>query len=200
MTKLPSLQFYPGDWLRDSIAGCSLAAQGLWLRMMIIGHDSERYGYLQQNELPIPAESIARRCGCALSQYSVLLQELDAANVPSRTPDGIIFSRRMARDAELRKSWADSKKKQREIVSTACPQYVHQMSSASSSSTSKQDPPYPPSGGHIQHFEVYGQIVEIQMGRRRRLPKTAHLVGMRADEYVNFFNSRGLPSKIVALS
>ena len=41
MAKLPYIQLYPGDWLRDSVAGCSLAAQGLWLRMMFVMHDSE---------------------------------------------------------------------------------------------------------------------------------------------------------------
>jgi hypothetical protein len=40
MSKRPSFQFYPGDWLRDSVAGCSLAAQGLWLRVMILAHDT----------------------------------------------------------------------------------------------------------------------------------------------------------------
>lgn len=100
--KLPALVFYPGDWLRDAVAGCSLAAQGLWLRMMILGHDSERYGYLTTNGLPTPPESIARRCGCTLDQFKTLLDELDAAGVPSRTPEGIIYSRRMARDANLR--------------------------------------------------------------------------------------------------
>lgn len=99
MGKLPAILLYDGDWLKDAVSGCSLAAQGLWLRMMFIGHNSERYGYLAVNGLPIPPESIARRCGCTLEQYLTLLAELDAAKVPSRTPDGIIFSRRMVRDA-----------------------------------------------------------------------------------------------------
>jgi hypothetical protein len=102
MGKRPSFQFYPGDWLRDSAAGCSLAAQGLWLRMMFVGHDSDRYGYLVQNGMPISPESIARRCGCPLEQYEELLAELFRAGVPSHTPEGIIYSRRMVRDESLR--------------------------------------------------------------------------------------------------
>src|ERR1019366_4733936 len=98
--KLPAIFFYPGDWLRDSISGCSLEAQGLWLRMMFIGHDSERYGYLEVDGSPIPSGSIARRCGCTLAQYETLLSELDSVGIPSRTPKGTIFSRRMVRDAE----------------------------------------------------------------------------------------------------
>ena len=46
VSKMPAIQLYTGDWLKDPVAGCSLAAQGLWLRMMFIAHDSRRYGYL----------------------------------------------------------------------------------------------------------------------------------------------------------
>ena len=101
--RLPSIQFYPGDWLRDQVSGCSLAAQGLWLRMMFIAHDSELYGYLRIDDKPIPAEIIARKCGASLAEYLALLAELDAMHVPERTPNGIIFSRRMVRDAQRRK-------------------------------------------------------------------------------------------------
>jgi hypothetical protein len=100
--KLPALMFYPGDWLRDDVATCSLAAQGLWLRMMIKAHESKQYGYLSQQGEPIPAESIARACGTSEPEYSTLLAELDRAGVPSRTPNGIIYSRRMVRDAKTR--------------------------------------------------------------------------------------------------
>ena len=107
MAKLPGFIFYPGDWLRDSVSGCSLEAQGLWLRMMIIGHDSDRYGYLASNGVAIPAGSIAQRCGCTLPQYTTLLAELTAAGVPSRTPEGIIYSRRMVKDAQKREQGAE---------------------------------------------------------------------------------------------
>lgn len=114
MGKLPYFPFYPGDWLRDQIAGCTLGAQGLWLRMMILMHDSARYGYLNQNGGPIPQESIARRCGCTLEQYQTLLNELDEAGVVSRTEEGIIYSRRMVRDASERAKEAERKRKQRD--------------------------------------------------------------------------------------
>jgi hypothetical protein len=114
MSKLPAIQFYPGDWLRDPIAGCSLEAQGLWLRMMFLAHDSERYGYLQTNGSPTPPGSIARRCGCTLAQYEALFLELSEAGVPSITPSGVIFSRRMVRDAEVRAQTAERVRKARE--------------------------------------------------------------------------------------
>lgn len=103
MPKLPYIALYTGDWLRDHVAGCSLTAQGLWLRMMIVMHDCERYGYLSLNGSPIPPDAIARKCGCdSLVQYETLLAELDLAGVPSRTDSGVIYSRRMVRDAKKR--------------------------------------------------------------------------------------------------
>ncbi len=102
--KLTAIMFYPGDWLRDDVSGCSLSAQGLWLRMMILMHDSERYGHLCLNGSPIPPESISRRCGCdSLAQYETLLAELESARVPSRTNNGILFSRRMVKDDKKRR-------------------------------------------------------------------------------------------------
>lgn len=102
--KLPAIHLYPGDWLRDNVAGCSLAAQGLWLRLMFLMHDSDRYGYLSMNGLVIPSESLARRCGCdSLNQYENLLTELRCAGVPEVTKEGVIFSRRMVRDDKKRK-------------------------------------------------------------------------------------------------
>lgn len=107
MAKLPAIQFYPGDWLRDSVAGCSLAAQGLWLRMMFLMHDSDRYGYLCHNGVPIPPETIAKRCSCdSLEQYTTLVTELLHAGVPSKTSTGIIYSRRMVEDAKKRSATA----------------------------------------------------------------------------------------------
>jgi hypothetical protein len=137
--KLPAFQFYPGDWLRDPIAGCSLAAQGLWLRMMILAHDSENYGYLVLNGLPMTPDSIARRCACSLDEYKTLLCELDAAGIPSRTPKDIIFSRRMVRDAKARDAAALRQQKARGKLgetSRSCHASVTPLSQPSSSSSS----------------------------------------------------------------
>lgn len=103
MDKLPAFMFYPKDWLGDDIAGCSLAAQGLWLRMMLVMHFSKRYGYLELDGVPMSPESIAFRCGArSLDEYTTLLSELDRAGVPSKTNNGTIYSRRMVRDARKR--------------------------------------------------------------------------------------------------
>ena len=100
--KLPYIHFYPGDWLRDPVAFCSLAAQGLWLRMMLVMHDNDPYGYLSMNGVAYPPEFLSRRCGTTLEHYTTLLAELESAGVPGRTETGIIYSRRMVRDAKER--------------------------------------------------------------------------------------------------
>ena len=100
--KLPAIQFYPGDWLRDNVAGCSLAAQGLWLRMMLVAHDSDSYGKLSVSGRALLPAEIARRCGCSVDEFGLLFKELESAGVPSRDANGVIFSRRMIRDAEIR--------------------------------------------------------------------------------------------------
>jgi hypothetical protein len=102
---MPWLQFYPSDWLSDSISGCCLAAQGLWFRMLFVAHNSQRYGYLEADGKAIPDEQLARRCGCGnVEEYWDLQAELFTAGVPSRTPEGVIYSRRMVRDQQERDS------------------------------------------------------------------------------------------------
>lgn len=161
MPKQPSFQFYPGDWLRDPVSSCSLAAQGLWLRIMLAMHDSERYGYLQQDGAPIPQERLCRIVGSSAEELGVLLQELEAAGVPSRTSRGVIFSRRMVRDfakkADDRARQLKHRKGEKPLNDnkTKAPchapvtHYVTDLSqpSSSSSSSSEDNTPLPPSSG-----------------------------------------------------
>lgn len=97
-SKLSFIKFFPNDWTNDEVATCSLAAQGLWLRMMILAHHSKPYGYLVAQGVAIPPEVIAARCGCPLDVYTTLLAELDRAGVPRRTAKGVIYSKRMVKD------------------------------------------------------------------------------------------------------
>jgi len=121
VSKLPFLQLYPSDWEADAVAGCSLAAQGLWLRMMFLMHRSERYGYLVENGLPIPSDAVARRCGCYPEAYQSLLAELERAGIPSLSSDGVIFSRRMVRDAQKREKNANRMRSARAVQPLCTP-------------------------------------------------------------------------------
>jgi len=110
---LPWLKFYPSDWLSDAVAGCSLAAQGLWLRLLIVTHSSQRYGCAEVDGKPIPDELLARRCGCDPEEFRGLLAELYSAGVPGRLANGSICSRRMIRDQEDRDAAADRQRRHR---------------------------------------------------------------------------------------
>lgn len=196
MGKAPSFQYYPKDWRADSVFTCSLAARGLWREMMDMMHAQERYGYLSMNGLPISDESIARYCGCSLQEYQTLLPELFAANVPRRTHNGVIYSKRMVEDEKKRKEWRNRQKKHRDTVSD-----VTQMSRSShaelhSSSANLKHTPLPPAGAgdHIERFTRYGETIAVEMGRKKRLLSKNEwdsLVGARADSIVSALKRHG---------
>ncbi|MFE1574297.1 hypothetical protein ACFIQG_21240 [Comamonas odontotermitis] len=101
--KRPSFQFYPADWRKDpALAACSLAARGLWMELLCIAHESERYGFLSINGKPMTPAQLARIVGETPALVTKLLHEIEEAGVLSRSEDGVIFSRRMVRDEELR--------------------------------------------------------------------------------------------------
>lgn len=206
MSRLPSLQFYPGDWLRDSIAGCSLGAQGLWLRIMFLMHDSPRYGYLcTATGSPVPPAHVASQCGLSPEQYEALLAELDSVSVPSRTAAGVIFSRRMVRDsrrrAQYRKSKVSSKKQTFHTNSTQVP---HVSSSSSSSSKTNTTPPTPPQAGGKPEtfFEWQRQTIGVFAGGKRRIfteRDLTNLQGARPEEVVEFLRRKGLEARVVVV-
>jgi DNA-binding Lrp family transcriptional regulator len=102
MARSPYFPFYPGDWLRNDVSGCSLEAQGLWLRMMIVMHDAQVYGQLILNNEPMPMSFLAKKCGISPRKLGVLLAELDQAGVINRKENGVIYSGRMERDERER--------------------------------------------------------------------------------------------------
>lgn len=102
--------FYPGDWLRDAaLRSCSVAARGLWIDLLCFMHDGTPYGHLavgkdtpKDTPKGIPEGSLAPMVGLHLPQLRSLLRELERAGVFARTAKGVIFSRRMVRDEQLR--------------------------------------------------------------------------------------------------
>ena len=103
MTKRPAFQFYPGDWLRDTgLRSCSAAARGLWMDILCFMHEGSPYGYLKVNHKVILSPNLARMCGLTLQETDGCLAELAEAGVFEIDAEGVIFSRRMIRDEELR--------------------------------------------------------------------------------------------------
>ena len=103
----PAFQFYPDDWLSDiALKRCSLAAKGLWADLLCYMHRGEPYGHLTTGGKAITIQELARMVGAPAATVRKLLAELDAAGVPSKTTDGIYFSRRMVRDERVRQARA----------------------------------------------------------------------------------------------
>lgn len=93
------MKFYPADWRADPmLRNCSLTARGLWLEMLALMHDSERYGYLLVNGKPPSNRQLAIQAGALFDEVPGALSELEAEGVFSRDKNGTIYSRRMIRD------------------------------------------------------------------------------------------------------
>lgn len=109
--KRPASQYYWGDWWIDKgLHSCSLTARGLWHEMNCLMHEGEPYGHLTLNEKPMTPTQLANQCRISKAQCVKLLAELEAAGVPSRTPAGVLYSRRMVRDEASRIARAEGGK------------------------------------------------------------------------------------------
>lgn len=94
-------KFYWADWESDpALRLCSLAAQGLWMRMLCIASAHDPIGYVAVAGRGLDETALARMTGCSESEAANLLGELDRNGVFSRDRNGRIFSRRMVMDAK----------------------------------------------------------------------------------------------------
>lgn len=99
--KGPYLPWFPKDIMSDvGLQGLTNSAFGLWHKLLYIMWSGEPYGHLSVNGQVIPEDKLARMCWTDRAEFAELMTELEAAGVFSRTPAGIIFSRRMVRDAQ----------------------------------------------------------------------------------------------------
>ncbi|WP_336974202.1 hypothetical protein [Sphingobium aromaticiconvertens] len=112
MAKRPSFQFYPSDWRTDvGLRLCSGPARGLWIEMLCMMHEGEPYGHLTLGGEAISDTRLARLHGEPEAEVTRWREELRVNNVYSITSGGVIFSRRMIRDEQLRELRASSGQK-----------------------------------------------------------------------------------------
>jgi hypothetical protein len=114
MTNLPYLTVYKGDFLRSNVSACSIAAQGLWFRIMILMHDSERAGYLCLNGEAMPSRIADIKCAVSVDEYETLLAELKSVCAFNTSREGIIFSPEIVAQAEDRSKNAERQRKFKE--------------------------------------------------------------------------------------
>lgn len=93
-------KFFWQDWESDpAVRLCSMAAQGLWMRMLCIAAAHDPIGYVAVAGKGLDQTSIARLTGAEECEVASLLGELERNGVFSRDRHGRIYSRRMTRDA-----------------------------------------------------------------------------------------------------
>lgn len=152
-TKLPALQFYPGDWKKDiGVQSLSMHDRGVWLEILFLMHDSSRRGVLLLGDKAMPVEVLARILGMPKESLDETLEHLVSYGVTEReTRTGALVNRRMLRDenerAESRgrlNKWRKAKKAKdngnaEETVSETDLKRLSSSSTSSSSSASTRD-------------------------------------------------------------
>jgi hypothetical protein len=112
MSRRRWIKFWPQDWQRDpALRACSLAARGLWMELLCIAHESQPYGHVTLNGRAMTEVEIASIAGRPRREILPLIAELERAGVFSRTPEGVIYSRRLVRDAVLSETGRDHAEK-----------------------------------------------------------------------------------------
>jgi hypothetical protein len=107
VNKLRWGKFYWSDWADDpALALCSLAAQGLWVRLLCIAAQGTPYGHVTINGKPATVEQLEVLIrfdgrGHGANYLAKLIAELERNGVAVRAPCGCLISRRMERDGKL---------------------------------------------------------------------------------------------------
>lgn len=104
MAKSPGFWFFTGDWMKDpELRFCSLFARGLLVDLLCILFEAKEQGYASNPDgTPRTDEQIADAvAGGSREEKLAALAELERSGVLSRDNRGVLFSRRIARLAEL---------------------------------------------------------------------------------------------------
>lgn len=104
MAKSPGFWFFTGDWLKDpELRFCSIFARGLLVDLLCFLHEAKEQGYASNPDgSPRTDEQIVDAVsGGSREEKLSALAELEQSGVLSRDSRGVLFSRRVARLAEL---------------------------------------------------------------------------------------------------
>jgi hypothetical protein len=93
--------FFWSDWQSDQeLKLCPLFAQAIWMRCLCVAAQSKRRGYVLIKGKKPANEDLARLFGCTVDEVVDGLEEIKNNEVCGETSDGILFSRRMVREAK----------------------------------------------------------------------------------------------------
>ncbi len=108
----PCSKWFWNDWDNDNaLRLCSLAAQGLWMRMLSIAARAVPTGYVTVNGRSVDATDLAHVTGASEAEIRCLLDELEGRHVFSRDRHHRIYNRRMVRDDRDHRSSVKNGKK-----------------------------------------------------------------------------------------
>lgn len=115
MSKNPSDTWFYNDWENDpELKSCSLAAQGLWMRLLCIAARSPERGVVQIGSLdfshPNGLQQIAAAVGRSQEEIAPLIDELVSSRAASLDRKKRITNRRMVRAAKTSKARSRSGK------------------------------------------------------------------------------------------
>lgn len=103
--KLPSFQFYPGDWQKDpNLRRCTHSAKGIWIDILCLMFECDERGVLATAGRPWTREEIAQAVGGDYNQTLSGIEELSVKGVVNLRENGAYYSRRMVRDEQRRKT------------------------------------------------------------------------------------------------
>jgi len=101
MTRNSWFKFYPNDWLSDpNLNMCSYAAKGIWMDLICLAHNSEKYGFLIVNGRNLDEKSLKKVLKLTkkgLKPFSELVKN----GVIGIAEDGSYYSRRLLKEKRL---------------------------------------------------------------------------------------------------
>ena len=102
--KLPSIQWYPGDWRKDpGVQALDYHHRGVWFEVLMLMHESADRGRLELNGQPMPDSAIARLLGLPADEWVQVRAALLDYGVASEDEDGALICRRTVRDEQTRR-------------------------------------------------------------------------------------------------
>lgn len=177
--KLPWLQFYPGDWLKDpKLSLCCAATRGIWIDAIAAMHESNR-----SDRITGTCAQLARVCRCSESDMQAAIEELtstEAANV--RTNSAGLYTlicRRLSDDLNHRQSQNQRQAKHRLIKGLTDSRKSRHASVTSPSPGDTE--PETDSGGSTPHTP------EAREGRKRKRSRTPS--PLEPPGFVSFWNA-----------
>lgn len=112
-SKLPAMQWYPGDWRKDpGVQSLDYYDRGVWRELIDVMHESAERGRLVfPTGAPMEDTDIARLLGIEEAKWKQIRSRLISRGVASEDAAGVLYNRRMVRDEDLRQARAEAGRK-----------------------------------------------------------------------------------------